>query len=205
MCQYVAEQGRATAWHVVHLGGLALSGASAVFIEATAVEPAGRITHGDLGLWDDQTEAALEPVIAAIRKVSKSAVIMQLGHAGRKASSHLPWEGGELIPLSEGGWDTFAPSALGQKDGARLPQAVDPAGLARIRDAFATTAQRAARLGLDGVEIHAAHGYLLHEFLSPISNQRTDDYGGSLENRMRFPLEIFDAVRAAFPDDRPVG
>ena len=205
MCQYVADHGKATAWHTVHLGGLALSGAAAVIIEATAVEPAGRITHGDLGLWDEQTEAALEPVIAAVRKVSKSAVIMQLGHAGRKASSHVPWEGGELIPLSEGGWETWAPSAVGQKEGDRLPQALDLAGMARIRDAFAATAQRAARLGLDGVEIHAAHGYLLHQFLSPVSNQRTDAYGGSLENRMRFPLEVFDAVRAAFPADKAVG
>lgn len=205
MCQYVADHGKATAWHTVHLGGLALSGASAVFIEATAVEPAGRITHGDLGLWDDETQAALEPVIAAMRKVSKAAVIMQLGHAGRKASSYVPWEGGELIPLSEGGWETFAPSAVAQKESDRLPQALDGAGLARIRDAFAATARRAANLGLDGVEIHAAHGYLLHQFLSPISNHRTDEYGGSLENRMRFPLEVFDAVRAAFPADKAVG
>ncbi|MBZ5759587.1 MULTISPECIES: NADH:flavin oxidoreductase/NADH oxidase [Rhizobium] len=205
MCQYVADNGKATAWHEVHLGGLALSGASMLFLEATAVEAAGRITPGDLGLWNDETEAALKPAIDAIRLVSKTAIVMQLGHSGRKASSHLPWEGGELIPLAEGGWENFAPSPLPHKDGEREPTALDAAGLARVRDAFAATAARAARLGLDGVELHAAHGYLLHQFLSPLSNQRTDEYGGSLENRMRFPLEVFDAVRAAFPSDKAVG
>ncbi|WFS04708.1 NADH:flavin oxidoreductase/NADH oxidase [Rhizobium tumorigenes] len=205
MCQYVADNGKATAWHEVHLGGLALSGASMLFLEATAVEAAGRITAGDLGLWNDETEAALKPVIDAIRLVSKAAIVMQLGHAGRKASSHLPWEGGELVSLAEGGWENFAPSPLPHKDGERAPTALDAAGLARVRDAFASTAERAARLGLDGVELHAAHGYLLHQFLSPLSNQRTDEYGGSLENRMRFPLEVFDAVRTAFPSEKAVG
>ncbi|WFR99025.1 NADH:flavin oxidoreductase/NADH oxidase [Rhizobium tumorigenes] len=205
MCQYVADNGKATAWHEVHLGGLALSGASMLFLEATAVEAAGRITPGDLGLWNDETEAALKPVIDAIGLVSKAAIVMQLGHAGRKASSQLPWEGGELISLAEGGWENFAPSPLSHKDGERAPTALDFAGLARVRDAFASTAERAARLGLDGVELHAAHGYLLHQFLSPLSNQRTDEYGGSLENRMRFPLEVFDAVRTAFPSKKAVG
>ncbi len=205
MCQYVADNGKATAWHEVHLGGLALSGASMLFLEATAVEAAGRITAGDLGLWNDETEAALKPVIDAIRLVSEAAIVMQLGHAGRKASSHLPWEGGELVSLAEGGWENFAPSPLPHKDGERAPTALDAAGLARVRDAFASTAERAARLGLDGVELHAAHGYLLHQFLSPLSNQRTDEYGGSLENRMRFPLEVFDAVRTAFPSEKAVG
>ncbi|TCL65209.1 NADH:flavin oxidoreductase/NADH oxidase [Rhizobium sp. BK251] len=205
MCQYVADNGKATPWHVVHLGNLALSGASMVFIEATAVEPSGRITPGDLGLYNDETEAALRPVLEAVHTVSKAAVVMQLAHAGRKASSHVPWETGQLIPFGEGGWETYAPSAVPQKEGERAPKALDSAGLARVRDAFVATAHRAARLGVDGVEIHAAHGYLLHEFLSPISNHRTDEYGGSLENRMRFPLEVFDAVRAAFPADKPVG
>ena len=205
MCQYSAEEGRATAWHNVHLGTLALSGAGMVTIEATAVVPEGRITPRDLGLWDDSTEAALAQTLSAVREVSKTPIAMQLGHAGRKASSHVPWEGGELIPPGQGGWTTFAPSALPQKEGETAPAALDEAGLARLRDAFAATARRAARLGIDGVEIHAAHGYLLHQFLSPISNQRQDAYGGSLENRMRFPLEVFDAVRAAFPAERPVG
>ncbi|WP_158814258.1 NADH:flavin oxidoreductase/NADH oxidase [Methylocapsa sp. S129] len=205
MCQYSAEEGRATAWHMIHLGGLALSGAAMLCIEATAVEPDGRITPSDLGLWDDSTEAALKPVLAAIRKHSKIAVAMQIAHAGRKASSHLPWEGGQLIPLSEGGWAPHGPSATPYKEGEPAPLALDAAGLKRVRDAFAATAKRAARLGIDAIEVHAAHGYLLHEFLSPISNQRSDEYGGSLENRMRFPLEVFDAVRAAFPADKPLG
>ncbi|HVE21055.1 MAG TPA: NADH:flavin oxidoreductase/NADH oxidase [Acidocella sp.] len=205
MCQYSAEEGRATSWHSVHLGSLALSGAGMVTIEATAVTPDGRITPRDLGLWDDATEAALARTLGAVREVSKTAIAMQLGHAGRKASSHVPWEGGQLIPPAEGGWANFAPSALPQKEGEAAPVALDEAGLARIREAFAATARRAARLGIDGIEVHAAHGYLLHQFLSPISNQRQDAYGGALENRMRFPLEVFEAVRAAFPAERPVG
>jgi 2,4-dienoyl-CoA reductase-like NADH-dependent reductase (Old Yellow Enzyme family) len=205
MCQYVAVEGRATAWHLIHLGSMALSGAGLLCIEATAVEAEGRITAGDLGLWDDATEAALQPVLAAIRQYSKISVIMQLAHAGRKASSKVPWEGGQLVPVSAGGWVPVAPSALPQKEDEPAPAALDGAGMGRIREAFAASARRAMRLGLDGIEIHSAHGYLLHEFLSPISNQRADQYGGSLENRMRFPLEVFDAIRAEAPADTPVG
>jgi NADPH2 dehydrogenase len=205
MCQYSAENGAATAWHMIHLGHLALSGASVLFTEATAVEPEGRITSGDLGLYNDETEAALKPVLAAIRKYSEIAVAMQVAHAGRKASSRLPWEGGQQLPVLEGGWIAHAPSSLPQKDGEQPPAALDKAGLARIKNAFVETTKRAARLGFDAIEVHSAHGYLLHEFLSPISNQRTDEYGGSLENRMRFPLEVFDAVRGAFPVGKPVG
>ncbi|WP_322103868.1 NADH:flavin oxidoreductase/NADH oxidase [Paraburkholderia sp. J41] len=205
MCQYSAERGEATDWHMIHLGHLALSGAAMLCIEATAVEPDGRITPGDLGLWDDATEAALKPVIEAIRRHSPIRVAMQISHAGRKASSHVPWEGGQLIPVAEGGWLPHAPSALPHKDDETPPLALDTAGLNRVRDAFVATARRAARLGIDAIELHAAHGYLLHQFLSPIANQRTDEYGGSRENRMRFPLEVFDAVRAEFPADRPVG
>ncbi|MEM5284637.1 NADH:flavin oxidoreductase/NADH oxidase [Paraburkholderia sabiae] len=205
MCQYSAERGEATAWHMIHLGHLALSGAGMLCIEATAVEPDGRITPADLGLWDDVTEEALKPVIAAIRKYSKVHIAMQLSHAGRKASSEVPWRGGQLIPVADGGWLPHAPSALPHKAGEEAPLALDSAGLNRIREAFAATARRAARLGIDALEVHAAHGYLLHQFLSPLANQRTDEYGGSLENRMRFPLEIFDIVRAAFPADKPVG
>src|ERR1700744_1042226 len=204
MCQYSAERGEATAWHMIHLGHLALSGAGMLCLEATAVEPDGRITPADLGLWDDATEAALKPVLAAIRKYSHIAVTMQVSHAGRKASSASPWDGGQLIPVSEGGWMPSAPSAIPHKEGETPPLALDTAGLIRIREAFVATAKRAHRLGIDGLEVHAAHGYLLHQFLSPIANQRTDEYGGSLENRMRFPLEVFDAVRAAFPADRAV-
>jgi len=205
MCQYSAERGEATDWHMIHLGHLALSGAGLLCIEATAVEPDGRITAGDLGLWDDATEAALKPVLAAIRKHSPVRVAMQLSHAGRKASSEVPWKGGQLVSVADGGWLPHAPSALPHKDGETPPLALDAAGLNRIRDAFAAAAKRAARLGIDAIEVHAAHGYLLHQFLSPLSNQRTDEYGGSRENRMRFPLEIFEIVRAAFPADRPVG
>ncbi|MDN7622053.1 NADH:flavin oxidoreductase/NADH oxidase [Burkholderia cenocepacia] len=205
MCQYSAERGEATDWHMIHLGHLALSGAGLLCIEATAVEPDGRITHGDLGLWDDVTEAALKPVLAAIRKHSPVRIAMQLSHAGRKASSAAPWEGGQLVPVADGGWLPHGPSAVPHKDGETPPLALDAAGLNRIREAFAASAKRAARLGIDAIEVHAAHGYLLHQFLSPLANQRTDEYGGSRDNRMRFPLEIFEIVRAAFPEDRPVG
>jgi NADPH2 dehydrogenase len=205
MCQYSAETGAASSWHLIHLGSLALSGAAMLSIEATAVEPAGRITPGCLGLWDDTTEAALRPVVAAIRRHSPIAMAMQIAHAGRKASSEVPWRGGQQIPLTNGGWIADAPSAIPQKPGELAPRALDPAGMERIKVKFVETARRAMSLGLDAIEIHAAHGYLLHEFLSPIANQRTDQYGGSLENRMRFPLEVFDAVRRVVPPGKPVG
>jgi 2,4-dienoyl-CoA reductase-like NADH-dependent reductase (Old Yellow Enzyme family) len=205
MCQYSAESGNATAWHMVHLGGLALSGAGLLCLEATAVEPDGRITPGCLGLWDDATEAALRPVLESIRHYSKMPLAIQLAHAGRKASCHVPWEGGTYIQPAAGGWITHAPSPLPQRPDEPAPSALDEAGLARIRDAFVDATRRAVRLGFDAIEIHNAHGYLLHQFLSPIANRRTDAYGGALENRMRFPLEVFDAVRAALPDDKPLG
>jgi 2,4-dienoyl-CoA reductase-like NADH-dependent reductase (Old Yellow Enzyme family) len=205
MCQYSAADGRASSWHLIHLGSLALSGAGMLCTEATAVEADGRISPADLGLWDDATFAALQPVLAAIRTHAKIAVTMQLAHAGRKASTQVPWHGGLQIPASQGGWLTHAPSALPQRPGEEPPVPLDTAGLARVRNAFAAAARRAERLGIDGLEVHAAHGYLLHQFLSPLANQRTDEYGGSLANRMRFPLEVFDAVRAAFPADKPVG
>src|SRR3954449_1590415 len=205
MCQYSSVDGDANDWHFTHINSLALSGAGIFCIEATAVEAIGRITPGCLGLYNDATEAALKPILASVRKRSKAALMMQLAHAGRKASSHTPWDGGQLIPLSEGGWRPEGPSAIPHKEGETPPLAFDAAGLARVREAFATAARRAERLGIDAIEVHSAHGYLLHQFLSPISNQRTDQYGGSLQNRMRFPLEVFDAVRAAFPENKPVG
>jgi NADPH2 dehydrogenase len=205
MCQYTAENGEANDWHFVHIGSLALSGAAMFCIEATGVEAIGRITPGCLGLWNDATEAALKPIMASVRKHSKIAVAMQLAHAGRKASSHVPWDGGQLIPLAEGGWQPVAPSAVPHKEGEAPPLALDDAGLARVREAFVMATSRAMRLGIDAIEVHSAHGYLLHQFLSPLANKRTDQYGGSLQNRMRFPLEVFDAVRAAFPSDKPVG
>ena len=205
MCQYSAVDGEANDWHFTHINNLALSGAAMFCIEATGVEAIGRITPGCLGLYNDATEAALKPILASVRKHSKAAVAMQLAHAGRKASSHTPWDGGQQIPISQGGWQAEGPSAVPHKEGEAPPLALDAAGLARIRDAFVATAQRAERLGIDALEVHCAHGYLLHQFLSPISNRRTDQYGGSLENRLRYPLEVFDAVRAAFPQQKPVG
>lgn len=205
MCQYSAEDGSATDWHFTHINSLALSGAAMFCIEATHVEAIGRITPGCLGLYSDANEAALKPILASVRKNSKAAVAMQLAHAGRKASSQRPWEGGQLIPISEGGWLPEGPSAVPHKESEVPPRALDAAGLKRIKDAFVAAAQRANRLGIDALEVHSAHGYLLHQFLSPIANRRTDQYGGSLENRMRYPLEVFDAVRAAFPKDKPVG
>ena len=205
MCQYSAENGAATAWHLMHIGSLALSGAGLFCIEATHVEPQGRITPGCLGLWDDATEAALRPVMEAVRKYSKIAVAMQLAHAGRKGSSRVPWEGGEQIPVASGGWIACAPSAVAYKQGETAPVALDSAGLARVRQAFVDAARRADRLGIDAIELHSAHGYLLHEFLSPLANHRTDEYGGVLANRMRFPLEVFEAVREVFPAHKPVG
>jgi 2,4-dienoyl-CoA reductase-like NADH-dependent reductase (Old Yellow Enzyme family) len=205
MCQYSAEEGSATDWHMMHLGHLALSGAGLLIIEATAVSPEARITPQDLGLYSDQNEEALSRVIAAIRKYSPIPLAIQIAHAGRKASCHVPWEGGAQIPPNQaGGWQTQAPSAVPFSQGDNAPAALDRAGLDRVRDDFVKTARRAVRLGLDGIEVHGAHGYLLHEFLSPLSNLRTDEYGGSLENRMRFPLEVFDAVRAAVPAALPV-
>jgi len=205
MCQYSADEGCATDWHMIHLGHLALSGAGLLIIEATAVSPEGRITPDDLGLYNDANEAALGRVLDAVRRYSPIAVTMQLGHAGRKASSHAPWDGGKQIrPDQPRGWQSVAPSAVPHAEGEALPAALDRAGMKKIRDDFVAAAQRAARLGIEGIEVHGAHGYLLHQFLSPIANHRTDEYGGSLENRMRFPLEVFDAVREAFPADRPV-
>jgi 2,4-dienoyl-CoA reductase-like NADH-dependent reductase (Old Yellow Enzyme family) len=205
MCQYSAREGSACDWHLIHLGHLALSGAGLLIVEATAVSAEGRITDSDLGLYSDANEQALARVLGAVRENSPIRIGMQLAHAGRKASSRAPWQGGAQVPLGQpGSWRAVAPSALAHAPGEEAPLALDAAGLEKIRADFKAAARRAARLGLDGLEIHAAHGYLLHQFLSPIANQRSDDYGGSLENRMRFPLEIFDVVRAAFPAERPV-
>jgi len=198
MCQYSASDGDASDWHMIHLGNLALSGAGLLCIEATAVEAQGRITANDLGLWCEHNAQALQPVLQAIRRHSDMPVAIQLAHAGRKASSQVPWQGGKNIaPGLPGGWQTVAPSALPFAAGDTVPLALDAAGLQRVKDSFVASARRAQQLGIDAIELHGAHGYLLHQFLSPLSNQRDDAYGGSLENRMRFPLEIFEAVQAA--------
>lgn len=205
MCQYSAVDGCMTDWHLIHLGQLAMSGAALLTIEATAVLPEGRITYGDTGLYDDRTEAAMAETLASIRAWSKMPIAIQLAHAGRKASCELPWRGGaQLAPDHANGWQTVAPSARPFHPRDHAPLALDRDGLQAVREAFAAATRRAARLGLDAVQIHAAHGYLLHSFLSPISNRRDDEYGGSLENRMRFPLEVFEAARAAFSSDRAV-
>lgn len=202
MCQYAARDGVPGDWHEVHLGQFAMSGAGLVMVEATGVSPEGRITPGCTGLYSDACEAGFARVLAVFRGIGDAPVGIQLAHAGRKGSTTPPWEGGGF--LVEGAWPAEAPSAVPYLEGWPEPVALDAAGLARVREDFAAAARRAARLGFDVVQLHVAHGYLLHQFLSPITNRRTDAYGGSAENRMRFPLEVFEAVRAAFPEDRPV-
>ena len=199
MCQYSARDGEATDWHLMHWGNLLNSGAAMFTIEATAVVPEGRITPACLGLWDERTERALASTLQRARQLAPAtAVCIQLAHAGRKASSALPWQGAQLLSRAQGGWETFGPSAQPHLPGEPAPTALSRAQMAAIRDAFVTAAQRAARMGIEAVEIHGAHGYLLHQFLSPLANRRDDEYGGSLENRIRFPLEVFAAVRQAF-------
>lgn len=206
MCQYSAVDGRASDWHVQHLGTLAQSGAGLLILEAAAIEPRGRISWADLGLWDDATEAALGGVLASVRRWSPMALGIQLAHAGRKASTERPWDGGGAIaPTAEHGWQTLSASASGYLDSDPPPQALDVAGIDAVVEAFVAAARRAERLGLELIEIHAAHGYLLHQFLSPLSNRRDDEYGGSLENRMRLALRVFEAVRAAVSDKLAVG
>ncbi len=205
MCMYSARDGCATAWHWAHLPTLALSGAALVCLEATAVAPEGRITPGCLGLWSDENEAALAPLLAMLREAAPAKLAIQLAHAGRKASSNLPWRGGRLLAPADGGWQPLAPSAVAHAEHEPAPRALDDDDLRRLRCAFAEAATRAARLGFDAIEVHMAHGYLLHQFLSPVANRRRDHYGGDFAGRTRFPLEVFDAVRAAFPPERPVG
>jgi 2,4-dienoyl-CoA reductase-like NADH-dependent reductase (Old Yellow Enzyme family) len=205
MCQYSADDGSATDWHLAHLGQLALSSAGLLTIEATAVEAIGRITPRCLGLYSDDNEQALARVLSNVRRHASIPVAIQLAHAGRKGSSEVPWRGGQLIAPEHGGWRPVAPSAVPHAEGEAPPLALDEAGLHRVKQAFVDAAERAHRLQLDAIELHSAHGYLLHEFLSPLSNQRSDGYGGSLAGRMRFPLEVFDAVRAAVPASMPVG
>lgn len=205
MCQYSADNGSATAWHLAHLGSLALGGMGMLCLEATAVSPEGRITPGCLGLWSDDNERALARVVEALRAVAPVKLAIQLAHAGRKASSASPWNGGQLIGVADGGWRPLGPSAVPHKSDEPAPEAMSLDDLARIKNDFVEAAKRAVRLGFDAIELHGAHGYLLHQFLSPVSNQREDHYGGSPENRMRFPLEVFAAVRAVVPDHIPVG
>lgn len=205
MCQYSARDGCANDWHLMHLGQFAVSGSGLLFTEATAVSAEGRISPGCLGLYSEASEAALARVVKFAKAYGNVPVGLQLAHAGRKGSTLPPWEGGAPAERKRGGWTTLAPSALPYADGWPVPRALSPDGLAEIIGQWQYAAHRAQAIGADALEIHAAHGYLLHQFLSPISNQRKDGYGGSLENRMRFPLEVFDAVRRAWPREKPLG
>ena len=205
MDQYSAEDGLPVNWHTMHYGNLAASGAGLVIVEATAVEPAGRISPQDLGLWNAAQEAAHKGMIDAIRSYSSTPMGIQIGHAGRKGSTGRPWEGGKPLPPDGAGWEICAPSPLPFAPGHQTPAELTAADIARLTESFVATAKRAVRAGYNIIELHAAHGYLMHEFLSPLSNARTDAYGGSLENRMRFPLEVLAAVLAAVPANYPVG
>lgn len=203
MCQYSSTDGFATDWHLVHLGSRAVGGAGLVMVEASAVTPQGRISSGDLGIWKDEHIAMLKRIAGFVRLQGAVAGI-QLAHAGRKASMTPPFHGERLLSTDEGGWATIAPSAVAFSEKYGVPEALDKSGIEAVITAFAAAARRALEAGFDVVEIHAAHGYLLHEFLSPLSNQRTDEYGGSFENRTRLLLEVTEAVRKVWPEHLPL-
>ncbi len=205
MCQYSANDGCMSDWHMIHIGSLAVSGAGLAMVEATGVTREGRISHGCTGMYSDDNEAAMARVVAAYRRISRAPIGIQLAHAGRKASAQLPWGGGVALRTTESPWETVAPSARAFGDGWHTPREATSEDMRTLVDAFAAAAQRALRVGFDVVEMHAAHGYLLHQFLSPVSNQRTDAYGGNLEKRMRFPLEVARALRETWPKDRALG
>ncbi len=205
MCQYSGDDGCANDWHLMHLGMLAHSGAALVVVEATHVERHGRITHGCLGLYNGDNEAALARVIAQARRMGAAKFGIQLAHAGRKASSQRPWEGGGPLKPDQDPWPTIAASPIPFGPNWHTPREASEAAMARVREAFVSAAQRALRIGFDEIELHFAHGYLAHGFMSPISNKRTDQYGGSFENRLRFPLSIARAVRAVVPKHIPLG
>jgi 2,4-dienoyl-CoA reductase-like NADH-dependent reductase (Old Yellow Enzyme family) len=205
MCEYSSKDGFANDWHLVHLGSRAVGGAGLVFTEASAVSPEGRISPQDLGLWKDDHIPGLKRIVDFLHSQGARAGV-QLAHAGRKASMSRPWDGDERVKqLNEGGWtEVLAPSAVPFSEKYAQPAALDTAGIKRLVLAFQQAAQRALKAGFDVIEIHSAHGYLLHEFLSPLSNRRTDEYGGSLENRARLLIEVVDAVREVWPLDQPL-
>ena len=205
MCQYSAREGCATDWHLQHISQYAYSGVGLFISEAAAVEPRGRITQECLGLYDDETEAALRHVIDASRLHGSAPLGIQLAHAGRKASSHAPFHGRGPRLEGDRAWQTVAPSAVPFDDHWPTPKALDEEAMAQVKQAFVDSTIRSDRLGFDMIELHAAHGYLLSTFLSPIGNKRNDMYGGDIANRARYPLEVFEAVRAAWPDDKPLG
>ncbi|HOK19002.1 MAG TPA: NADH:flavin oxidoreductase/NADH oxidase [Thermosynergistes sp.] len=203
MCQYSATSGMAGDWHLVHYGSRAIGGVGLLIVEATAVEARGRITPGDLGLWDDEQIEPMSKLVGFIQ-AQGSKVGVQLAHAGRKASIDLPWRGERPLKTDEGGWPVVGPSPIPFGPGYPTPQVLDEGAIKGIVSSFAEAARRARRAGFDLIEIHAAHGYLVHQFLSPLSNRRTDRYGGSLEGRMRFALEVAEAVRNVIPDGMPL-
>ncbi|MFK2905539.1 NADH:flavin oxidoreductase/NADH oxidase [Dyella ginsengisoli] len=203
MCQYSASDGLPDHWHLVHLGSRAVGGAALVISEATAVSAQGRISPGDTGIWNEAQREAWAPIAAFIKQQGAIAGI-QLAHAGRKASAQRPWEGGGPLAAEAGAWSTLAPSAIAFDEGWHVPQALDQAGIDQVIDDFRTAARRALAAGFQLAEVHAAHGYLLHQFLSPLSNQRTDRYGGSFENRTRLVREVVSAVREVWPAELPV-
>ncbi|HZD90567.1 MAG TPA: oxidoreductase, partial [Pseudolabrys sp.] len=205
MCQYSADDGCANDWHLIHLGMLANSGAALVMVEATHVQRHGRITHGCLGLYSDDNEAALGRALSAARRAGSAKWGIQLAHAGRKGSAQRPWEGGGALAAGADPYPTIAPSALPFGDNWHVPREAAEADLAAVREAFVDAAKRALRLGFEVIELHMAHGYLLHEFMSPVANRRTDQYGGSFENRLRFPLSVVKAVRAVVPQEIALG
>jgi 2,4-dienoyl-CoA reductase-like NADH-dependent reductase (Old Yellow Enzyme family) len=205
MAQYSAEDGQMNDWHLMHLGQLANSGAAALTIEGAAVSPEGRTTYADVGLYSDESEASMARVLRSVRQWSDIPIGIQLSHAGRKGSRQKMWDGSAQIPPDQlSGWQTYAPSPISFSATDIPPVTLDREGLAAVRNDFANAARRASRLGLDFIQILGGHGYLIHQFLSPLSNHRDDEYGGSLENRMRFPLEVFEAVRDTFTHERPV-
>jgi 2,4-dienoyl-CoA reductase-like NADH-dependent reductase (Old Yellow Enzyme family) len=203
MCQYSSTDGFINDWHLVHLGARAVGGAAAVITEATAVSPGGRISPGDLGIWKDEHTEGLKRVADFIHSQNAVAGI-QLAHAGRKASHHAPWMGGEALSIGEGAWTTLAPSPLPFKDGEPLPDEMTIEEIRECIEQFRLAAERALKAGFKIIEIHGAHGYLIHEFLSPASNIRTDIYGGSFENRTRFLIEIIEAIRSVWPPEYPL-
>ncbi len=204
MCEYSSEDGFANDWHLVHLGSRAIGGAALVITEATAVSPEGRISPGDLGIYKDEHIAKLKQITDFIHQHGAVAGT-QLAHAGRKASHVIPWMGGKQIPSAQpGGWKTVAPSAIPFTENEEAPTALDKTGIEKIKADFKAATLRAIAAGFDVIELHGAHGYLINEFLSPISNHRTDEYGGSFENRIRLLLEITEAVRSAWPEENPL-
>lgn len=205
LCQYSSDDGAATDWHMQHLPAFAMSGAGLVVFEMTDIEPIGRITPNCAGLWSDTQEAALARVIASCRKYGQAKLGIQIAHAGRKASCSEPWKGGKYLPPEKGGWQTIAPSAIPFGEGYGAPRAMGRDDFARVLDGFVNATRRAARLGFNSCEMHGAHGYLLSSFFSPLANRRDDEYGGSIENRMRFPLQVFRAMREVWPADKPLG